>query len=206
MEERRVDARGLACPLPVIETKKAIEGLRCGKVITLVDNAVARDNVTKLAASLNLPVDIVAAGNDFILTITKEGALVEARAAESTAPVASPERLDKGPVILILSDSIGRPAEELGQVLMRSFFYTLTESTPAPECIILMNGGVRLACSGADTLPSLKTLEKQGVEILACGTCLDYLGLKDSLEAGTVSNMYTIVERILAAPKTITVS
>ncbi|MDK2856432.1 MAG: hypothetical protein PWQ86_1645 [Bacillota bacterium] len=206
MEEKRVDARGKACPLPVIETKKAIESLTSGRVVTIVDNAVARDNVLKLARSLNLPVDVVTEGHNFILTITKEGARLDSAPEAETAPVAVAERSGRGTVILVLTDAIGRPVEELGRVLTKSFFYALTESTPAPAAVIFLNGGVRLTTAGSEVISSLKTLEKQGVEILSCGTCLDYLNLKDKLEVGSVSNMFTIVEKLLTAEKVITIS
>ncbi|HHV57415.1 MAG TPA: sulfurtransferase-like selenium metabolism protein YedF [Firmicutes bacterium] len=206
MEEKRVDARGLACPLPVIRTKKAIEALTAGKVVTIVDNPVARDNVAKLARSLNLPVAVAVEGNNFVLTITKEGALVEPAPGPETAAVAQAERSGRGTVVLVLSDAVGRPAEELGHILTKSFFYTLTESTPAPAAVILMNGGVRLSTEGSEVLASLKTLEKQGVEILSCGTCLDYLKLKDKLAVGNISNMFTIVEKLLGAEKVVTIS
>ncbi|HHY93085.1 MAG TPA: sulfurtransferase-like selenium metabolism protein YedF, partial [Firmicutes bacterium] len=171
-----------------------------------VDNPVARDNVAKLARSLNLPVDIATQGEDFVLTITKEGALMEPAARPERAAVALAERSGRGAVVLVLSDAIGRPAEELGHVLTKSFFYSLTESTPAPAAVIFMNGGVRLTTEGSEVLASLKTLEKQGVELLSCGTCLDYLKLKEKLAVGSVSNMFTIVERLLGADKVITIA
>lgn len=204
--ETRVDVRGLACPLPVIKTKKAIESLPAGKVVAIVDNPVARDNIVKLAQSLNLPVDVAAEGDNFILSIIKEGGVALAEPETSSKVAVLPERSGDNVVVLVLSDKVGRPADELGEALTKSFFYALTECSPIPRTIIFMNGGVNLSCTGSDVLPSLKTLAHQGVEILSCGTCLDYLQLKDKLEVGAVSNMFSIIEKLMAADKVITIA
>ncbi len=203
--ELRVDARGLACPLPVVKTKKAIENIDSGKVVAIVDNTVARDNIMKLAQGLSLPVDVVADGTDFILSIMKGGGVAVAEPETGSEAAVLPERSGKNVVILFQADTIGRPEQELGDVLAKSFLYALTECTPTPRTLIFLNGGVRLTCTGSEALPSLKTLELQGVEILSCGTCLDYLELKDELEVGTVSNMFSIIEKLMAADKVITV-
>lgn len=203
--ELRVDARGLACPLPVVKTKKAIENIDSGKVVAIVDNTVARDNIMKLAQGLSLPVDVVADGTDFILSIMKGGGVAVAEPETGSEAAVLPERSGKNVVILFQADTIGRPEQELGDVLAKSFLYALTECTPTPRTLIFLNGGVRLTCTGSEALPSLKTLELQGVEILSCGTCLDYLELKGELEVGTVSNMFSIIEKLMAADKVITV-
>lgn len=203
--ELRVDARGLACPLPVVKTKKAIENIDSGKVVAIVDNTVARDNIMKLAQGLSLPVDVVADGTDFILSIMKGGGVAVAEPETGSEVAVLPERSGKNVVILFQADTIGRPEQELGDVLAKSFLYALTECTPTPRTLIFLNGGVRLTCTGSEALPSLKTLEVQGVEILSCGTCLDYLELKGELEVGTVSNMFSIIEKLMAADKVITV-
>ena len=204
--ETRVDVRGLACPLPVVKTKKAIESLPAGKVVAIVDSPMARDNIVKLAQSLNLPVNVATEGADFILSIIKEGGVALAEPETCSEVAVLPERSGNNVVVLALSDKIGRPAEELGEALTKSFFYALTECSPAPRTIIFMNGGVNLTCTGSDVLPSLKTLVHQGVEILSCGTCLDYLQLKDKLEVGTVSNMFSIIEKLMAADKVVTIA
>jgi selenium metabolism protein YedF len=80
---------------------------------------------------------------------------------------------------------------------MRAFLYTLTESEALPARIILMNGGVKLAVEGSDSLINLRRLAERGVEILACGTCLEFYQLKDALAVGRVSNMYEIAGLLL---------
>ncbi|HHY36391.1 MAG TPA: sulfurtransferase-like selenium metabolism protein YedF [Firmicutes bacterium] len=200
--EREVDARGLACPQPVICTKKALEEIGAGTVITLVDNLVARDNVLKLARSLGCRAEVKEREDGFAIHIHKE----EAVAAPTPAGEKKGEEAAGREVIVLIPTNIfGRGEEELGQVLMRMFLYTLTEVNDQPTTVILINGGVKLAARGAETVSSLESLAAAGVEILVCGTCLDYYGLKESLAVGTVSNMYTIAEKLLQAHRVITV-
>ncbi|MDX5642742.1 sulfurtransferase-like selenium metabolism protein YedF, partial [Clostridioides difficile] len=95
--------------------------------------------------------------------------------------------------------------EELGKVLIKGFIYTLTESKPYPKYVLLVNGGVKLSAENEETIENLKILENMGVEVLSCGTCLDYYNLKDKLQVGTVTNMYTIVETLKNASNTISI-
>lgn len=201
-----VDARGLVCPMPVVKAKKALESLIAGQVVITVDNQIARDNVEKFAKNLNLPVNIVSEEGNFILSIIKEGGIALAAPEAQTQVATLPERSGDNTAVLVLSDKIGGPSAELGEALSKSFFYALTECSSIPRTIILMNGAVNFACSGSDVLASLRTLAHQGVEIMACGTCLDYLQLEEDLEVGQVSNMFSIIEKLLAADKVITIS
>lgn len=105
----------------------------------------------------------------------------------------------------IASDSIGQGSDELGKILMKAFFPTLLETDPRPGKMVFMNSGVKLAVAGSDVLESLRTLEKQGTEMLVCGTCLDYFGVKDTLGAGRVSNMFEIAETFMNARSVVTV-
>lgn len=98
--------------------------------------------------------------------------------------------------LLVSSDSIGQSGE-LGQLLMRNFLYSLARSSLEPIAVLLMNSGVRLACEGSASLDDLRLLAEKGVAIKACGTCLDYLGLMDSLAVGEVGTMPDSVEAIM---------
>ena len=107
--------------------------------------------------------------------------------------------------IFISSNKMGNGNDELGEVLMKGFIYTLTESKPYPKSILLVNSGVKLSTENYDTIGNLKILEEAGVEILSCGTCLDYYGLKESLKVGSVTNMYTIVDIMKNSSQTISI-
>lgn len=193
--EKQVDARGLNCPQPVILTKKALDEIEEGRVITIVNSETARENVKKLADSMTCSVDIQQIGGDYHISIFKEKGL-EGPGFENVAG-------KNGLVILIGSDILGTGDRTLGQILMKTYLKTLAEICPLPETIIFLNSGVNLSVEGSEALEALRRLEEMGVEILSCGTCLDYYGVKDNLAVGQVSNMYTIAEKMNNGENTI---
>ena len=192
-----IDARGLNCPMPVINTKKELDKIESGLVITTVDNAIAKENILKLANSLNCEAKVIKEEKDLISIEIKKGENVIIEKNENIALE------DK--CIFISSDKMGEGNEELGKVLIKGFIYTLTESKPYPKYIILVNGGVKLSTENEATVENLKILEEAGVEILSCGTCLDYYGLKEKLQVGSITNMYTIVEIMKNSLQTISI-
>ena len=187
-----IDARGLACPQPVVLTKQALE--HCTSELTvMVDNPTARDNVTRFAGSQGCAVEVREEDYGFRLEITP--GVCEAVLSGSG-----------GEYVFVLSaDFMGKVDNQLGHVLIKAFLNTLTDRDDAPSRLILFNTGVALACGEAETIEALKRLESRGVTILACGTCLDFLGLKESLKVGTVSNMYEIVDTLTGAERCITI-
>ena len=191
-----VDCRGMSCPQPVLETKKAMEKAGAEQVLVLVDNPGSKENVRRFAASQGYGVNITEEKGVFSLRLQKA-------AGAKKAPVPEEKKIagDAGLVIFIESDSIGRGSEELGRILMRSFFHTLGEAEFKPAKVIMVNGGVKLACEGSEVLEDLRQLAGRGAEILSCGTCLDFFGLKSQLKAGRISNMYEILSSLAQAGK-----
>ena len=107
-------------------------------------------------------------------------------------------------MLVVSSEYMGRGEHaELGTVLVRGFFHTLGEVEPLPATIIFFNSGVKLAVEGSPVVEDLRALSERGIEILACGTCLDYYDLMDKLAVGEVSNMYTIAETMLGANRVV---
>ena len=100
---------------------------------------------------------------------------------------------------VLSSQCMGEGDPELGTALMKSYIYALSQQDQLPSTILFYNSGVKLACQDAPTLEDLKSLEAQGVEILACGTCLNFYGLSEKLQAGSVTNMYVIAEKMSQA-------
>ena len=192
-----VDARGLACPQPVILTRRAME--QGGQVVTLVDNEASRANVERMARKAGWKVNVAAKGDEFHLEISKGNALPQAE------PVAvGKAEAGGGPLVLVVASGVmGRGEAELGEILIRGFFHTLGEVEPLPQTIIFYNAGVKLACEGSPVLEDLSALEAEGVEMLVCGTCLSTFELMDRLAAGQVSNMYDIAETMLGAGKVV---
>jgi selenium metabolism protein YedF len=193
---KTVDARRLACPQPVILTRAALQ--EDDAVLTIVDNETARQNVTRMAEKAGCTVEAEARADGIYLSIRKVAAEPEAiPAVGGSAP-------QSGPLVLTIpGDSMGRGDDELGRILARGFFHALGEVTPRPDTIIFFNSGVKLVVEGSPVLEDLQALCGQGIEILACGTCLGHFDLKDKLVVGEVSNMYSIAEALLSAGKVV---
>ncbi len=193
----KLDCRGLVCPQPVLETKKALEQSPLEQLIVLLDDAGSKENVRRFAESQGRVVRMTEDQGIFTLTIEKAQAF---GAREN--PTEGLLKASGGLVVFLDSDSLGRGSEELGKVLTRSFLQVLKKSDVRPEKIILLNSGVKLACEGSNVLEDMQDLAK-GSEVLSCGTCLDYFGLKAKLMAGRVSNMYEILDALANASKVI---
>lgn len=193
MTIEEVDARGLPCPQPVIRTRKALQ-LGC-QVLAIVDNETAQKNVTRMAEKAGATVEVERRDDGIYLSIAPGG-----EAQPRTERIGEVASSGGGIVLVVPGEQMGRGDDaELGGVLVRAFFHTLGEVDPMPATIIFFNSGVRLVVSGSPVVEDLQALAEDAVEILACGTCLDYYGLKEKVAVGTVSNMYTIAETMLRA-------
>jgi len=189
-----IDARGRACPQPVLMTKKAIDaGEDC---VVIVDNEAARDNVCRMAKSQGCEARVEERDGCFRITVTRGSTRHEEKNA---FPVAGPT------VVVFPFDRMGTGDDDLGGILVRAFLHTLAEINPRPDVMIFFNGGVKLATDGSEVLEDLSALEKAGTRILVCGTCLDFFGLKDKLRAGMISNMYDIAETMLSAGRIVSI-
>ena len=191
----KVDARGDACPLPVVKAKKAIAELNgAGEVEVLVDNEIAVQNLTKMAQQKGYASKAEKLAEREYRVLFTVGDAAEAEEAPVCAPDA---RTDT--VVVIASDKMGDGAEELGKTLLKAFVFSLTQQDKLPKTILFYNGGAHLTCEGSPMLEDLKALEAEGVEIVTCGTCLNFYGLTEKLQVGTVTNMYVIAEKMLNA-------
>jgi selenium metabolism protein YedF len=200
MSDKIVDCRGMACPGPVISTKKAIEETGSGEITVIVDNEAAKTNVTKFAAANNLGSAVETKDGHYYISIIKWAGQQVGSAANQ---VAASNAGNSGQVYLITQNTLGHGSPELGAVLIKAFMTTLLEVKPAPTAILMLNSGVKLAIQGSPVLDQLKALAERGVTVLSCGTCLDYYQCKAELAIGEVTNMYTIVETI-SSHKTVT--
>jgi selenium metabolism protein YedF len=191
-----IDCRGKACPQPVLMAKQALEQLKEGELRVLVDNPTAHENVERFVTSQGCSVKTVKRDREVTLHIRKEalsGGTESVRAEEASRRI----------VVYINSHLLGVGNETLGSILMRAFLKTLLDMETRPNRLILINSGVRLASEGSEVLETLRTLSEKGVEILSCGTCLDFYGLKEKLRVGIVSNMYDIAQLLLGADRLI---
>lgn len=200
-----VNAMGDNCPIPVIKTKKAMQALTGPDTIeVLVDNEIAVQNVSKMASAQGGQVNAEKLGEkEYKVTIRMQGAPDGSGSAEENAgAVCRPDQRGDA-IVVVSSDRMGSGNDELGKVLIKGFIFAVTQLDVLPRKMLFYNGGATLTTEGSDSLEDLKSLEAQGVEILTCGTCLDYYQLKDKLAVGTVTNMYSIVEAMAETGKII---
>lgn len=199
MSDRTVDARGDQCPIPVVKTKKAIgEMNNQGVLEVLVDNETAVQNVTKMGKKQGAEVTSEKHGDkEFAITLQLSGAALDEAAMAAEEECGVDVRSNQ---IVVISDCVmGGGDDVLGEKLMKAFIFAVTQQESLPKAMVFYNGGAKLTVNGSESLEDLKSLEAQGVEIVTCGTCLDFYGLKDNLAVGTVTNMYDIVERMAEA-------
>ena len=203
MQKVVVNAVGEQCPIPVVKATRALREMRePGTLEVRVDNEIAVQNLERMAAGHGLAARWEKAGErEYVVT-------VEVSVPVGEAPLEEPEMAcaptgGAGLLAAVDTDCMGRGSEELGRTLMKGFLFAVTQLPRLPETMLFYNGGAKLTVEGSDALEDLRALEERGVEILTCGTCLNYYGLTEKLAVGSATNMYTIVEKLAGAGKVI---
>ena len=199
--EKIIDCKGMTCPLPVVNAKKAVEELNAGDVLeVLVDNSIAVQNLQRFAEHKGFKVHSEKRSDTeyaVVMHILKQiEKVAENDKTEEEEITCQMDKIKKGMLVVLSADVMGSGDSKLGKSLMKAFVFALTRQDYLPETILCYNTGAYLSCEEADTLEDLKLLEAEGVNILTCGTCLDFYGLKEKLAVGNVTNMYDIVERM----------
>ena len=216
-----IDAFGETCPKPVIRAMKALaESGADGSVRVLVDNTVAVENLKRLAASKQGSAEVAEVEGGWAVTVSgvpaelagnpqgTDAALAEAGIAcpvpgdgDAAAPAPAARRQV---TVFVGSSTFGQGAEELGRILIKGLVYAFSQADEVPHRIVFFNDGARLTCEGSETLDDIRELERRGCEVLTCGTCLDFHGIKDRLAVGGVTNLYAISEIALGPDKVVT--
>lgn len=197
----KVNAIGDTCPIPVVKAKNAIKELGgAGVVEVLVDNEIAVQNLGKMASQKGYAFASEKLGDaEYKVTMTVGESAEQQNVDDIPEVCAVAPAHKKKVVVAINSAKMGVGHDELGGVLIKGFIFALTQMDELPSAILFYNGGATLTTEGSASLEDLKNLEAQGVEILTCGTCLNYYGLGDKLRVGEVTNMYSIVEKLTGA-------
>jgi len=191
---KTLDCRIQKCPAPVVETRKLILAEPGQPLTVLVGDDTARQNVSRLAASLGYQVSVKDTEGGFALELTPgEAPKVAAEAAPAQGKT----------VVYVAADTMGTGSDELGHVLLRNFLFTLNELTTPPDAILFVNGGVKLTTTGSEVIEALEKLACNGVDIASCGLCLEFFGLKEQLQIGRATNMLDIVEQLHQAGRVI---
>lgn len=205
---QEIDARGRPCPQPVLMTKKAVDA-GATELKVIVDNPGSAENVTRFAEKEGFRVTRETAGTDIVLKLVKASPSAAVPREQPAAGVSEITcetgrwRIQNDQVLLLSADRVGRGDDELGGILVESLLNTLAENDVVPKTVVLVNSGVRLACGEAPTVAALQRLEAKGVEVLACGTCLNYFGLTESLKVGRVSNAFEILNALIGAGRVV---
>ena len=194
-----IDARGKACPQPVVLALHALADLKEGEVLEVwVDNDAAVENLKRMAAQKGRPAS-VQPESDFWRVLIGEGA--QDAVQRAAQPGCGCTVMGADAVVAVGTDVMGLGSEELGRALLKSFLYALAQLETPPRTLLFFNGGAKLTVEGSQSLEDLRELESRGTEILTCGTCLDYYGLKEKLAVGSITNMYRIAEILTQADR-----
>jgi selenium metabolism protein YedF len=195
---KKIDVRDLACPGPVLKLRDLFaDGER--EIAMHVADELCRSNVSRFAASRNAEVEVEEPGDGtFVVTIMAGEDADEARSGEEALLTA--EAPVRGPLVVqITAATMGSGNDELGEILLRSFLKTQAELERKPDAVLFYNDGVKLCCEGSTLLDDLRELEASGIEIIACGTCLNFFELGDKLKVGRVTDMLEIASLLAEA-------
>ena len=197
---KEIDARGLACPAPVLQTKAALEQEDANTVKVVVDNEASQQNVKRFLESQGFETSLEKNGNEFFITGTCNKAPQPQPEGDTQA-----DAEQKKIMVMCTTDRIGFGDDDLGLKLMISFIGTLKEMDPDLWRLVLVNNGVKLTIDGSEVLQDLKELEDRGIMILVCGTCLDHFNLLEKKRVGETTNMLDIVTSMQLADKVINI-
>ncbi len=205
---KEIDAKGLACPAPVLLTKNAIEEDFTDEIKVLVDTEVSAENVSRFLSSSHFTVSRKDEGGNFIIIGKRhEGGIPKSRQTPQTCPASSSARKaeEKKIMVMISSACMGHGDDVLGTKLVNNFIKTLKEMGNELWRLVFINSGVKLTIDGAETLSEIKELEKNNIKILVCGTCLDHFKLLEQKRVGETTNMLDIVTSMQLADQVINI-
>ncbi len=225
--KKSLDLRGLTCPEPVLRTKKLIDDQSLSCIEVLVDSEVNVQNLTRLGHSQKLSVVCEASDEHFRVVLQRpttkpeEQESVEhhhdvssTRAKVSSTIAAGGNTISStatGTIILISRNTFGeahgaeksKEDHDFSANLLNLFLQTLLQSGHEPRAILMVNSGVKLMDPDGPYIKVLNELKEKGIEVLACGLCLDYYGLKSKVAVEQVTNMFAICEYLFSADRII---
>jgi len=206
-----IDLRGLACPEPVLRTKQLLDKPEIESIEALVHDEINVQNLKRLAMSFKLNCNWSQDGDFFRVKINRAPnhqakAKTDANSKDTTAKQIQSQtasQTTKGTVVLINKDTFGEGDRDFSQNLLNVFLQTIFQAGHRPRAILLANSGVRLMNKNSPFLKILNDFRSEQVEVLACGLCVEFYGLKDYIPVEQVTNMFTISEYLFAAERVI---
>ncbi|MEW6740499.1 MAG: sulfurtransferase-like selenium metabolism protein YedF [Nitrospirota bacterium] len=190
-----IDARGQACPKPVLMAEEALSKLEEGIVEILVDNEASVGNLSRFATKNAFYSETVREDNYWRVKIVK--------GYPCELPVEEEKKEPEKEILLIIGSDVMGKEEELGKILMKAFFETMKVTKEIPHTIFFLNAGIKLTTTNENIIPILKELESMGVEIFSCGTCLKHYNLESKLKVGYRGTTNHIVEGMKDFKKTV---
>ena len=197
---KKIDARGLACPAPVLRTKAVLDEDNPGNVNVMVDNAAAQQNVQRFLESRGFETSLDQKEKDYFIVGRCDP--VQSAAPDMTV---EPDKGDQKIMVLCATDRMGFGDDELGRKLMVNYLRTLAEMGPDLWRLVFVNNGVKLTVDGSEVGADLQMYAEQGVEVLVCGTCLTHFDLMERKQVGMTTNMLDIVTAMQNADKVISI-
>ena len=198
---KTIDCRGLNCPEPVLRTKQALEESGGEELTIVLDNEGSKNNVERFARSQGCTTTVQAmADGCFAVAISGIVAIAAGGAVDPSLLSCNPA--GNGSLICIIpADTMGRGSDELGWALMQNYVKTIKELSPLPDKIFFYNGGVKIVATDNKAVEAVIEMEQRGVEIWACGTCLEFFHLEKELKVGKITNMFDIVDSMAKASR-----
>ncbi|MEJ2170310.1 MAG: sulfurtransferase-like selenium metabolism protein YedF [Desulfobacterales bacterium] len=202
---KEIDARGLACPAPVLQTRAALLEEKPAGVRIVVDNAASQQNVQRFLESQGFQTKLEQEGADYLVTGTCGSGPGDTDPTSAGKESADQQIEAKKTMVMCATDRIGFGDDALGMALMVNFLRTLKEMGDELWRLVFVNNGVKLAIDGSEVLEDLKQYEKDGLKILVCGTCLNHFNLLERKQVGETTNMLDIVTAMQLADKVISI-
>jgi len=200
---RIIDTKGQLCPVPIIAAKRALKETITGESFVLItDNQTAFENLTTFFKDHKAEAQCIESQGVWTFTITKtSGATVKPQLEEEGTTVSHFEKGDY--IVVISSDKMGEGDDKLGYLLMSTFIKAMKDTDKLPAKMLFYNNGVKLVTTTSPDIENLRDLEKMGVEILLCGTCVNHYSLDSVIGAGSISNMFVMAEIMVSSTKVI---
>jgi selenium metabolism protein YedF len=194
---RIVDTKGQKCPVPIIETKKALRASQKGETfMVLTDNKTAFSNISRFLKDNKVEYSVSEKNGEWTFNITNETGEHIISPEKNYCDTKKSEIQPGDYSVVISSELMGQGDEELGRTLIKSFLVALSCLDSMPSSIMFYNSGVKLTVNDSAVVEILHEIENKGAEILICGTCVDHFKIGDRINVGRISDMYIITQKL----------
>ena len=198
--EKEVDLRGLVCPEPVLRTKKLLDDKDFSQVVVLVESEVNVKNLERLANSKKIVISSSQQNDHYKVVLAKDG---NSTFEEKSEIKNASGEVEVAEVVFLGKDKFGDGDEDFSKSLLNVYLQTMYDAGHRPRAILMANTGVKLMASDSNVKPVLDQFREAGCDVLACGLCVDFYGLKGKIDSDQITNMFAIVEYMMSADKVI---